>query len=112
MKGIFSWKIVLIYSLLIVIFSAIPLKISGNFIFPFSDKLFHWLIYFFLSLEVTNISFINRNVRARLTGFFYAFFLGLLMEVMQLCLPFRRFEAGDILFNTIGSLMGCLIKIV
>ncbi len=128
MKGVFSWKVVLLYSLLIVFFSTIPLTISESLSFPLSDKLFHLLIYFFLSLEVTNTflisnhkifilrlkmgNFVKKRVCAQLVGFFYAFFLGLLVEVVQLCLPFRNFEAADILSNVSGSLLGCLVKII
>jgi VanZ family protein len=37
--------------------------------------------------------------------------LGFVIEIIQLFLPYRSFEAGDLLVNGAGSFLGCLFKI-
>lgn len=112
MRYIFCWRTVFLYSLFIIFVSVIPIKGPPQLSFPFSDKLFHCLIYVILSFITTNTFYLKRLNRPRFIGFSYAFCLGLGIELIQLFLPFRKFEVADIFFNFLGSIGGCLLRLV
>ena len=111
MRYLFSWSTVYIYSSIIIIFSVLPIEPPKSLVFPLADKILHGLAYALLSFMVANISYKCKK-SAKLFGFFYAFILGLVLEFTQLLLPFRYFESADILANFLGSLLGCLFKVI
>ena len=112
MRYLFSWYTAYAYSLFIIVLSVIPVEPPPQLVFPLFDKVLHCLAYTILSFVVVNVSYRKSINRPRFFSFSYAFTLGLLIEIVQFFLPFRQFEAGDIACNFLGSIVGCLIKIV
>ena len=111
MRYFFSWPVIYIYSSFIIVISFLPVKVSPELLFPFQDKIIHGLIYWLLSFLAVNIFFRKKISRFKLRALFFAFFLGLFIEIGQHFLPFRSFEAGDIFANLLGSVLGCLLLV-
>ncbi len=112
MRYLFSWYTAYAYSLFIIVLSVIPVEPPPQLVFPLFDKILHCLAYTMLSFVVTNTSYLKSVNRPRFFSFSYAFILGLLIEIVQFFLPFRQFEAGDIVYNFLGSILGCLLRVV
>lgn len=112
MHHLFSWYVTLTYSLIIFITSLLPLKPPPQIVFPFFDKVFHGLTYAILSFLAVNTFYREGKDRPQIYSFSYAFLLGLLIELIQFFLPYRDFEIADIFSNFLGSLLGCLVKII
>ena len=117
-KRFFSWYAVFFYSLFIICISIIPSKVFLRFPylmhFLIFDKIMHFFMYFLLSFIVTNTLFLKKkkNLQPQTISFFYAFSLGLILEITQFFIPLRSFQTADIFSNFLGSLIGCLLKIV
>jgi len=110
MGYLFTWRVIFSYTLFIIFVSFLPVKAPLQL--PSLDKALHCLMYFLLSFIVANTFFLKKKFHPRVFGFFYAFLLSLMIETIQIFLPFRSFESLDILANFIGSFLGCLFKIV
>ncbi len=106
----FSWPSVAFCSLLIFLFSVLPVKVSVDI--THLDKILHGLIYCFLSFLVLNTALKKGRKHTSLISFGYAFSLGLLIELVQVFLPFRDFESADIAANFLGSFLGCWLKLI
>lgn len=72
------------------------------------DKSVHFFIYGGFSFLMVNTLVRPRKSQAVILTLFFAFFLGLIIEIGQFFLSYRSFEGGDILCNFLGSLAGIL----
>jgi len=109
---IFSWVTIYTYSGLIIYLSLMPDEYPPLLIFPFSDKVLHGIAYMLLSFVACNTFSLLKKNRPKFYGFVYSFTLGLSMEAIQYFLPYRQFEAADIASNLLGSIFGCLVRII
>ena len=71
----------------------------------------HVLGYFILAILLSWV-FVARGRRAVLLSFPGAFLYGLVLEVVQICVPERGFSGVDILLNLMGSCVGALSSLV
>lgn len=110
MKYLFSYKIVILYSLFIIVLSVYPFQQTPEAPISFLDKIIHFFMYFFLSFITAKTLYFKNKKRAFCYGFFYAFLLGILLEITQYFIPYRSFELGDILSNLLGSAAGAIIS--
>lgn len=108
------WKTLLASTLIILLSS-----VSGNDIdkirfvnIPYSDKIIHFSMYFFLSfLIIYDYRIANhlKNFRINLFSLLISFLLGLLMEILQKFVFFQRnFDIYDLVFNFSGALAAIL----
>jgi len=111
MRYLFSWYTTSIYSFLVIVVALVPVKFPPQVLFSFQDKIIHALIYFLLAFLAVNTFWRKKIANPKICSFFYAFSLGLFMELVQHFLPYRSFELGDILANLLGSLLGVLVII-
>ena len=111
MQRFFSYKVIIIFSVLILITSLLPFK-SSKAIIPFLDKIIHSLIYAVLSFIGVNTLYLRKHPQARVLSFFYAFSLGIFIEVLQFFTSYRSFDINDIFSNLLGSILGVLFKVV
>ncbi len=101
-------KVTILYTLLIVIISLIPIP---QIPFPETsffqwDKFFHTLVYLVMSMMWITNGFLNTK-KLKWSYLFNVFFLGLLIEFFQYILPTGRyFEIADIIANGLGILLG------
>ena len=110
-RYLFSWPVIYIYFSFIIVISFFPVKVSPRLLFSFQDKIIHCLIYCLFSFLAVN-TFSRKKISCfKLRALFFAFFLGLFIEIGQYFLPFRSFEAGDIFANLLGSILGCLLLV-
>lgn len=112
MRYFFSWYSICVYSLFIIILSVFPFQSQSPQIFFLFDKVIHFLIYAILSFMMVNTFYLKRQNHFKLAAFSYSFFLGLFLECVQSFLPFRSFETQDVFSNFLGSLLGCLLRVV
>jgi len=111
MGYLFSWYTVCIYSIGLIAVSVLPLKAPLELSFSFLDKVVHCLIYAGLSFAAVNTFYRRRATYPRFFSFSYAFSFGLVMELVQFFIPYRSYDFADILFNFLGSVLGCLLII-
>ncbi|HPI97725.1 MAG TPA: hypothetical protein PLV56_03185 [Synergistales bacterium] len=76
--------------------------------FPNSDKVFHGLIYFFITLIPGFSCSGSRSWVARFLGL-ALFLMGVLLEYAQVSVPGRAFSYGDMASNLLGVLAGIMI---
>lgn len=107
---IFSYAFLSAYTFFIIGISLIPLN-EPNIGFSFADKITHFLIYITLSFLAVNTFILKKKSSWRIKSLFYSFGIGLIIEFIQIFIPYRRFEWGDIIVNGIGCLLGILIKV-
>lgn len=91
--------------------SLIPVQPPQKLDFLFLDKIVHALMYWLLAFLVINTLALSRKQTMFFVSFFYCFGLGFLIELVQFFLPYRSFEAMDILVNALGSLAGSLLRL-
>lgn len=108
-KRLFSQFTLYSLSLVIAVLSLLPIAGPPPVAFTFLDKLIHLIFYLLLSFTAVNTFILAGLNKPRQKAFFYAFSLGLLLEVGQHYLPFRSFELADIAANLSGSLIGVYI---
>ncbi|MFH1519213.1 MAG: VanZ family protein [Candidatus Omnitrophota bacterium] len=111
MRCLFSWYTTYIYCLIIIGGSLLPIEISPKPEFPLQDKIIHSLTYLLLAFLVVNTFSAKQVDQPRLRSLLFAFLLGLFIEIGQYFIPYRSFEAGDILANLFGSILGSLLII-
>jgi|GEM_PF-4692766 len=104
-----SWVSVYLLTFLITLFSIIPLP-AGTGV-SYLHNAFHFIMYGVLAFSVLNVSLRKEMFYPVIFSFFYAFFLGLLLEVIQLFLPYREFQWQDVIFNFAGSLVGIVLGV-
>ena len=102
-----------LFSLLIILFSVIPLQIrvveSYNFFSP--DKLLHFLTYLVYTCSIYLSLLKEINVKnPKLKSMFIAFFIGFSLELIQgFFLIHRSFEILDLFSNCAGILTFVLV---
>ena len=111
MQRLFSRRTIVIFSILILVFSVVPLKSSAIAI-PFLDKILHGLSYALLSFIAVNTLHLRKQPRARFLSFLYVFSFGIFIEALQFFIPYRSFDTADIFSNFLGSFLGVLLKVI
>ncbi|MCK4912155.1 MAG: VanZ family protein [Candidatus Omnitrophica bacterium] len=111
MRYLFSWYTTYIYSFFIVVVALLPVRFPPQLLFSFQDKIIHGLIYFLLAFLIVNTFSRKKIGNSRKYSFVYVFCLGLVLEMVHYFLPYRSFEFGDILANSIGGFLGVLLVI-
>ena len=105
-------KVTLLYTLLIIIISLIPIPhipLRETSFFQW-DKFFHLLVYLIMSLMWITNGFLKTK-KFKWSYLFYVFFIGLLIEFFQFLLPNGRcFEIEDVIANGLGILLGFSIS--
>ena len=85
-----------------IVGSLMPPQIIDELTFSLSDKLIHGLYYATLTffwLLSTNRNTVNKHIKVSL----WAFFLGLVLEIMQGVLPIQReMDFLDVFANSVG----------
>ena len=110
MENNFIKKIPIYYTLLLILFSLIPVPDLGfpSFKLFEMDKLIHFMMYsIFIIVWGLKIGF---NKIKMFSLIIYSILLGLFLEILQYLLPFGRyFDLGDFIANSIGVLFGAFI---
>jgi len=78
---------------------------------PFGTTINHFLSYLYISLLGF---FLYKDLsKEKLRKLFLSlFFLSIILEILQLIVPKRSFQLGDLIFNIIGVLVAyCIVKI-
>ena len=105
-------KVTILYTLLIVIISLIPIPhipFTETSLFQW-DKFFHLIVYLLMSIMWIINGFLNTK-KFKWSYFFFIFFIGILIEFFQHILPTGRFfEIADIITNGLGILLGFSIS--
>jgi len=103
-RKIFFWILLIVYSILIFIFSSQP-EVGVEQYFYGQDKVIHFLtygIYAFLCL----VALSDKILFLKLFHYFLALALsvsyGIFNEIYQYFIPEREFSLGDILANSLG----------
>ena len=103
-RKIFFWILLIIYSIVIFIFSSRP-EVGVEQYFYGQDKVMHFVIYgihAFLCL----VALIDKILILKLFHYFLALALsvsyGIFNEIYQSFIPEREFSFGDILANSLG----------
>ena len=98
------WGGVIVY--LLIIYSP---KFGLPTSFPFLDKVVHFILFFIQSIFITNTiyEYRNRNNRILFIGsIIFLLLLGVIIEIQQIYLPYRRFEIMDLISNFVGVFSG------
>ncbi len=98
------WGGVIVY--LLIIYSP---KFGLPTSFPFLDKVVHFILFFIQSIFITNTiyEYRNRNNRILLiVSIISLLLLGVIIEIQQIYLPYRRFEIMDLISNFVGVFSG------
>jgi len=99
------WLVTFTYMVIIFFLSSIPGK-DIPLIFPFSDKIIHLVEYMILSLllkkALSSSSFKYVSILAVLIGVIY----GVSDEFHQSFVHGRKCDPGDLIFDTIGCILG------
>ena len=103
-RKIFFWMLLIIYSVLIFIFSSRPEVGIGQYFYG-QDKVMHFVVYgihtFFCLLTLG-----DNILSLKFIQYFLALFLsvsyGIFNEIYQYFIPEREFSFGDILANSLG----------
>ena len=103
----YSFRLILVISILsISILSIQEIEIQSSV--SFSDKLLH----FFCFLYLTILSWLSRIISTELWLYVIVLAYGILIEIIQIYIPYRSFEFLDIFADFLGILGGIiLIKI-
>jgi len=103
-RKIFFWTLLIIYSVVIFIFSSRP-EVGVEQYFYGQDKVIHFVIYgihTFLCL----LTLCDRMLSLKSIQYFLALILsvsyGIFNEIYQCFIPEREFSFGDILANSLG----------
>ncbi|MCJ7656667.1 MAG: VanZ family protein [Candidatus Atribacteria bacterium] len=103
-RKIIFWILLIIYSMMIFIFSSRP-EVGVEQYFYGQDKVMHFFVYgihAFLCL----LTLYNKTLSSKFTQYFLAFILsvsyGIFNEIYQYFIPEREFSFGDILANGLG----------
>lgn len=111
MYQLFSFTTLYTYTFFIIVASVIPVG-DPNLVFPSADKITHFVMYVFLAFLASNIFRLKKKVYWRLKSFAYSFGVGIFIEAIQIFVPYRSFEIADVFSNSLGSLLGILIRVI
>ena len=109
--------------LLLIIFSLYPGSLIGFFLYgdfgqqpdliknPFGTTINHLFSYLYVSL-LGFFLYSNLEKEKFKKLVFGLFFLSAILEILQLIVPHRSFQFGDLIFNILGVLVAyCIIRI-
>ena len=97
----FSFRIILAISISVVtIFSIQEVSIESSF--NFLDKALHFLCFIYLTL----ITWLSRILNKDLHVYVIVLAYGILIEIIQIYIPYRSFEILDIFADFLGILVG------
>ena len=100
MKKLFSYSILLIYSLVMFYYAIVPIEIPITFAFDSKRLLWHFLEHLVFGVLLLNAT---RNTSKSLKfGLFYS----ILVELIQIWAPTRVFDFYDLTANILGLLSG------
>jgi len=96
-----SSRLVLVISIVLIsILSVQEIEVQSSV--NFSDKLLH----FFCFLYLTSISWLSRIIYKELWLYVIVLAYGILIEIIQIYIPYRSFEFLDIFADFLGILVG------
>ena len=99
-----AWGGVIVY--LLIIYSP---KLGLPSFFLFLDKLVHFILFLIQSILITNTIYEYRNRNNRIlfiVSIIFLLLLGVIIEIQQIYLPYRRFEIMDLISNFVGVFSG------
>jgi len=85
---------------------------SGASLFPFSDKVFHLILYFGLgglTLWALRMTKLRGKTHIAYIAFVCAVLYGLSDEIHQLFVPGREFSIMDLLADAVGAALGIFV---
>ena len=95
----YSFRLILVISILLIsILSIQEIEIQSSV--SFSDKLLH----FFCFLYLTILSWLSRIISTELWLYVIVLAYGILIEIIQIYIPYRSFEFLDIFADFLGIL--------
>ena len=103
-RKIFFWILLIIYSVLIFIFSSQP-EVGVEQYFYGQDKVIHFLtygIYAFLCLAALSDKILLLKLFHYFLALAFSVLYGIFNEIYQYFIPEREFSFGDILANSLG----------
>ncbi len=102
LRIIFFISIISVYILCILPVNNIsPVQFEGL------DKVVHACIFLYLSVLLFLCKFTSSK---HFYQFFFLFLFGVIIELTQYFLPWRSFEILDIIFDTLGILLGIILN--
>ncbi len=97
----YSFRLILVISILLIsILSIQEIEVQSSV--NFSDKLLH----FFCFLYLTILSWLSRIIYKELWLYVIVLAYGILIEIIQIYIPYRSFEFLDIFADFLGILVG------
>jgi len=102
-----EWVLVILWSMVLVYYSFVP-SVPGAKLF--GDKALHMASYFVLSLFYFN-ALKQKGENAVYYSIFFATMYGLLLELMQLFIPYRSFSMLDLAVNSVGALAAPIVAL-
>jgi VanZ family protein len=111
-RKIFLWILLIIYSIVIFIFSSKP-EVGVQQYFYGQDKVMHFFaysIYAFLCLIALNDKIWLLKFIHYFSALFFSVSYGIFNEIYQYFIPEREFSIGDIVANSLGVIT-CLILV-
>jgi VanZ family protein len=108
--------IFILYNIIVLLLSILPSyifrKVPYMETFSFADKIAHVLIYLVYILVLCSMLYYNINKKKVISyGVLYTILIGVLMEFVQMIIKGagRTGSFGDIVANTIGTIIGAII---
>lgn len=102
----------IIWAIAIAVFSIIPYQnndgIANNKLVSSSRAEMHFIAYFIAAL-LCYYGFIRNGISFILLSAFSVFLFGVVLEIVQLYLPYRTFNIRDIVANTSGIILFILL---
>ena len=96
-----SSRLILLISIVLISFFSIQ-EIETQSLVHFSDKLLHFFCYLYLTI----ISWLSRIIYKELWLYVIVLAYGILIEIIQIYIPYRSFEFLDIFADFLGILAG------
>jgi len=105
------WLPVIIYAVCIFIFSSISRMPKVIPVFPYSDKVSHFIVYAlfgFLMLRALFSSYKDKKsiIYLRFLAVFIVIFYGVTDEIHQYFVPLRHMDVLDLVTDSIGAFIG------
>ena len=104
-------KFTIAWALIILVLTIVPGTSNANIESSFTDKIVHFVLFAILSLlMIVGLSkqsvSVNLRHNAVKFGIITSVGYGIVIELIQILLPYRSFSAKDILFDALGALFG------
>lgn len=104
------FMILLIYMVFILWLSTQPIPENAEELFPYQDKVFHFIIYSIFA-TIVHLGMKKSSIKYSCLTLWIAPIIlsatyGTFIEICQVFVPTRSFEINDILVNTLGGISG------